>query len=167
MTAVRDMVMRIRRPLVLAVGLWVGQPALALTELAERCEAALRADDQAAFQEVFSKLQTRKDVFVVEVRQRVEACLSAKFGEPWEYSFPDSQWLPVADAQSRLKAREDARQAASQAVADEAAARTANAERVATLVYLSCTDLLARDRVAAMTNPVCVDSFLANGLPAD
>ncbi|MFP5479895.1 MAG: hypothetical protein ACLGIE_09435 [Alphaproteobacteria bacterium] len=52
-------------------------------------------------------------------------------------------------------------------MADEAAARTANAERVATLVYLSCTDLLARDQVAAMTNQVCVDSFLTNGLPPD
>jgi hypothetical protein len=70
-----------------------------------------------------------------------------------------------------LHGRAAAKRAEADASADaEAAAeqaahlREANAERLATMVYLSCSQLLIRDQVAAMTNAVCVDSFLQNGL---
>ncbi len=33
------------------------------------------------------------------------------------------------------------------------------------MVYASCAELLGRDQVAAMTNELCVETFLTNGLP--
>lgn len=161
---------------VVALFLWFGAagPAAALEAVAERCEAALASGDPTDFEAVVDAIRLRKDVFDIDARKRVEACLSEGFGEPWEYSFPESEWLSVAEAKARAADREAAKAAAAQALADADAAaaqaaadRQVNAERVATLVYLSCTDLLARDQVAAMTNPVCVDSFLANGLPPE
>lgn len=147
-------------------------PAAALEAVADSCEAALASGDRAAFDAAVDAIRPRKDVFDTELRQRVEACLSKGFGEPWAYSFPESEWLPVAEEQRRADQRTAAK-AATTAADAEAADRAAraeeerqhNAKRVADLVYISCTIVLKRDQVEAMTNALCVESFLANGLP--
>lgn len=156
----------------LVLGIVAGGPAWALEDIAERCESALSSGDRAAFEAVVDAIRPRKDVFDIDARKRVEACLSQGFGEPWEYSFPDRAWLSVAEAQGRLADREAAEDAAAQKEAESAAEaarqermREENAQRVAELVYTSCVVLLDRDEIAAMTNQVCVESFLANGLP--
>jgi hypothetical protein len=145
-----------------------------LSDLADQCQSALAAGDQAGFEAAAAAIQARDDIFNAEARKRAEACLSQGYGEPWEYWFPSDSFEPSARIEARIKATSDAKlakeRAATKAAADAAdaeAARAANAERVAAMVYLSCSALLARDQEVAMTNSVCVESFLANGLPAD
>lgn len=151
-----------------------GAPARAdaLSDLADRCEAALAAGDDAGFRAAADAIRQRKDVFNVEARKRAEACLSTGYGESWEYWFPSESFEPRAAIDARIAATAAARQAeqdaeaAAEATAAQAEAdRQANAARVAALVYVACSELLDRDEVAALTNPVCVDSFLASGLP--
>lgn len=161
------MAMKFHLPMFPLLGLLLCGPASALEALADRCDAALEADDRAAFDAVVEAVRPRKDVFDIEVRKRVEACLSRGLGEPWEYSFPESAWLPVAEAQARQKARGDAARAEALSAADAEARRMENIKRVATMIYQSCSALLSRDQVAAMTNQLCVDTFLENGLPTE
>lgn len=144
-----------------------------LLDLADQCQSALAAGDQAGFETAADAIKARDDIFNAEARKRAEDCLSQGYGEPWEYWFSSDSFEPSARIASRIKATSDAKlaeeRAATKAAADAAnaeAARAANAERVATMVYFSCSTLLARDQVAAMTSSVCVDSFLANGLPS-
>lgn len=154
-----------------------------LSDLSDQCIAAVEAGDAAAFEAAADAIRKRKDVFNTEARKRAESCLSTGLGEPWEYYFPESAWWPVSEIRAREKARADAEvaersaaieaeaaamraeAAAMAAAAAEEAERRANAARVATLVYAACEILLARDQVAAMTNQLCVESFLTNGLP--
>lgn len=144
-----------------------------LGELADRCMMAVTANDEMAFQDAAEALKQRQDVFDTAARVKAEQCLSSGYGEPWEYWFPSDSFEPSAAIAARIKATADAKAADRQAKADaEAAAaqkeadRKSNAERVAALVYGSCATLLARDEVEAMTNQICVESFLANGLPS-
>jgi hypothetical protein len=141
-----------------------------LSGLADICITALEAGDLSGFDHVAQEIRKRKDVSNAEARKRAEECLSRGYGQPWEYWFPGQRWEPSADVQARQRATEATKQA--EADADAAAARTeadrqANAVRVAAVVHASCIDLAREDLRAAMTNSVCVDSFLANGLPAD
>lgn len=143
-----------------------------LGDLAADCMQAVQTQDEAAFDRLSSAIMKRKDIFNTPSRELAEECLSLGFKEPWEYNYPAGQFMSSASSEARLKAAADARsqkaQDAARRVAEEArqeAERKANAARVATLVYVSCSTLLARDEVAAMTNALCVDSFLANGLP--
>lgn len=138
-----------------------------LNDIAEKCESALSSGDPAAMEAVLEAVRPRRDVNEVASRKRVEACLSKGFGEPWEYSFPEREWLSVADAQARLQAKRDAKANEERAKAQSEADRAANASRVAELVYSSCTALFRRDQVAAMTNELCVETFLRVGLPSD
>lgn len=143
----------------------LASPSHALNDLAERCEEALQSGDRIAFEEVVTALRPRKDVFATAARKRVEKCLSEGFGEPWAYSFPDSAWLSVSEAEARMTARQEANLAQERAKDYDEAQRKANVERVWMMVYASCSTLLERDQVAAMTNALCVNSFLENGLP--
>lgn len=143
-----------------------------LSDLADQCQAALSKGDTAAFQKAAEAIKRRKDVFNTDARERAEDCLSKGYGEPWEYWFPSSSFEPTAAIEARMKSVEEAkaaeRAAEAQAVIDAAkaeVARNANATRVAQLVYASCSTLLQDDQVAAMTNQICVESFLTNGLP--
>lgn len=145
-----------------------------LSDLADQCLAAVAGGNTSAFEQAAEAIKKRKDVFNTDARQRAEDCLSRGYGEPWEYWFPSSSFEPTAAIQARIKAVEETktaeREAEAQAVIDAAkaeVARTANAARVAELVYGSCKILLRDDEIAAMTNQLCVDSFLANGLPPD
>lgn len=138
-----------------------------LSDLADECQAALSKGDSAAFHQVAEAIKLRQDVFNTDARERAEACLSEGYGEPWEYWFGSSSFEPTAAIEARIKAHSDAKAAARQAEAKAVADEAENAERVATLVYLSCSNLFAQDQVAAMTNQLCVDTFLANGLPPE
>lgn len=145
----------------------------ALSDLADKCIAALAAGDQPGFEAASNAIRQRDDVFNTEARERAEACLSQGYGETWEYWYPTSSFEPRATIEARINAAADAKleeeRAAAQAEGDAAKAeanRAENAKRVAALVYVSCFTLFTRDKVAAMTNPVCVDSFLQTGLPA-
>ena len=143
-----------------------------LGDLALECIAALDAGDQPGFDAAATAIKARDDVFDTEERAQAEECLTRGYGEPWEYWYASSSFEPSAAIEARIEAASDAKvakeRAVAQAAVDEAkanAAKAENAERVATMVYLSCSTLLARDEVAAMTSSVCVESFLANGLP--
>jgi hypothetical protein len=143
-----------------------------LSDLADQCMSAVEAGDDAAFSETAEAIKKRKDVFNTEAREKAEECLGLGYGEPWMYHFPTSRFMSVAQYDASFKIAEEAKrrtaeseeQAAAKA-AEQKAAKAENAERVATMVYVACTTLLARDQVAAMTNQLCVESFLANGLP--
>lgn len=153
--------------IVLVLCILPGNPASALTDIAEQCEAALASGDLAEMEAVLEAVRPRRDVNEIAPRKRVEVCLSEAFGEPWEYSFPEREWLPVSEAEARLEARRDAKRAEKRSAAKTEADRLENIDRVATLVYASCSTLFARDQVAAMTNQLCVETFLDNGLPPD
>lgn len=144
----------------------------ALADLAAACTAALQAGDGTGFEAAAEAIKLRRDIFDTATRRAAEACLSRGYGEPWKYDFVSGRWLPSKVAEDRVAAAEAARVARQRAAAHSAAeaaaaeaARAQNARQVAALVYLSCSTLLSRDQLAAMTSAVCVDSFLANGLP--
>lgn len=138
-----------------------------LSDLADQCLAAVAAGDTSAFQEVAEAIKLRQDVFNTDARERAEACLSEGYGEPWEYWFGSSSFEPTAAIEARIEAHNDAKAAARQAEAKAVADEAENTEKIATLVYLSCSNLFAQDQIAAMTNQLCVDTFLANGLPPE
>lgn len=149
----------------------VGQASV-LGDLADQCMAAIEAGDMAAFEMAADAIRERDDVFDAEARLKAEDCLSLGYGERWEYWAPADEWQATSAIQARMKTTADAKSREERAAIDaqvEAerleAERQANSARVAAMVYASCTTLLARDQVAAMTSSVCVDSFLANGLP--
>lgn len=144
-----------------------------LGDLADECMVAVEANDDVAFKAAADAIRKRSDVFDTKALLRAEECLSRGYGEPWEYWLPASAFMTSAEVQNRLAgvAADKAAKALSEALAKVAAERVeaeriANAARVAEMVYASCSTLLGQDQVAAMTNPTCVDSFLANGLPA-
>jgi hypothetical protein len=143
-----------------------------LSELADQCMASVEAGDEAAFAEAAEAIKKRKDVFNTEAREKAEKCLGLGYGEPWMYHFPTSRFMSVAQYDVTFKIAEEAKrrtaesdEQAAATAAQQKAAKAENAERVATMVYVACTTLLARDQVTAMTNQLCVESFLANGLP--
>jgi hypothetical protein len=144
-----------------------------LGDLAAECMAAVQAQDEAAFVTRSDAIMKRKDIFNTASRELAEQCLTLGFNEPWEYDFPSGEFLASATVEARLKAVDDAEfrkmqdEAKSKADAERMEIeREANADRVASMAYAACSILFDRDMVVAMTNAVCVDSFLANGLPA-
>lgn len=146
--------------------------AQSLEDLADQCEAAVSAADQVKFDDVASRIIKRQDVFDTALRERLEDCLTDGHGEPWEYDWPAGAFMSSAAVEAKLREAEvekgrKARAAAqaAQAEADLQTAKARNAARVAELVYASCSALLVDNQVAAMTNQLCVESFLANGLP--
>ncbi len=93
-------------------------------------------------------------------------------GEPWVYSQIDRRFRNEAEAKAeRLAAYEAtlaesrAAQAAEQAIAQRQRDYDRNAARVATLSQDACVELFRTDQIAAMTNSVCVASFISFGLP--
>jgi hypothetical protein len=145
-----------------------------MATLAADCMLAVEAGDDDAFTTKAAAMQQRKDTFDTMAMAMAEQCLSQGYGEPWIYYSPAGAFMSVADREARLQAGADARQRAAKAEAtrleDAAfseAARKANSERVSAMVYTSCAILLSRDQIGAMTNAICVESFLTNGLPAD
>ncbi len=139
--------------------------ASVLGDLADECMAAIEAGDDAAFSAAADAIRSRDDVFDTSARKRAEACLSQGFGEPWEYWYPSEDWEPSSAIQARMTSTAEAKAKTAAEAAEAEAARISNAAQVAELVYRSCGTLLARDEVAAMTNALCVESFLTNGLP--
>lgn len=146
--------------------------AQSLKDLADQCDMAVSSENKSAFSEISGKLKKRQDVFDTAVRTRIEDCLSIGYGEPWEYDWPSGSFMSSSAVAAKLQAAKDekarkarAATAAAKAEADLQAAKDRNAARVAQLVYSSCATLLLDDQVAAMTNQLCVESFLANGLP--
>ena len=63
------------------------------------------------------------------------------------------------------QAQEDAEDAAKKALAAQRAADKRNRDELNKRVFVACIELAARDRVAAYTNAVCVESFTINGVP--
>lgn len=141
-------------------------------DLADQCDAAVASGDRTAFTAVASKVVQLRNVFDTDARTRLEDCLTDGYGEPWEYDWPAGAFMSSAAVEAKLREAEvqkgreaRAAAAAAQAEADLQAAKVRNANRIAALVYSSCSTLFDRDQVAAMTNQLCVDSFLSNGLP--
>jgi hypothetical protein len=155
-----------------------------IMELAEQCRSAVEAGDDAAFQAAAAQLVELRHVWNTEAILIGSECLTKGFGTAWDYSYPQSRFVSKDQVEAEAKAAADAsaasaratdeaeRQAAARAAAELAAdiereaRRKANASRVSDLVYASCATLLERDQVAAMTNSICVESFLTNGLPS-
>lgn len=161
------------RSVLLACALATQAKGDGFSDLADQCMTAIEAGDTSAFEVAAEAIKKRSDVFNTEARKKAEACLSQGYGEIWVYDFPASRFmtsqkvlegLAAANAAKLAKAMEEVEREL--AAADLAHRKAENAERVATLVYGACTTLLARDEVEAMTNQLCVDSFLTNGLPA-
>jgi hypothetical protein len=143
-----------------------------LADLASQCQDAVQAGNAAAFEAIASEIVKYQNVFDTALNKAVVDCLSQGSGEPWEYDWPSGEFKSSADVVAGLRAADAAEAAkarkaaeARRLAADLAVAREENAARVATLVYAACSTLLDRDQVAAMTNPVCIESFLASGLP--
>lgn len=161
------------------------RPAFAdpIMDLAELCRSAVEAGDDAAFQAAADQLLDLRNIWNTEAIPIASECLTNGYGTAWAYSVPQSRFVSKDQVDAEAKAASDANAAIAQAAAEEKAAaearaaalvaaeaerealRRANAARVAELVHASCATLLDRDQVAAMTNSVCVESFLANGLP--
>lgn len=141
-------------------------------ETVDRCHQALLAGDQASFAAAASEIQAWQYVYATAVVAGATACLSSGLGEPWAYSSVAGRFLPeaeIADTRARkLAAQRAAEDALERKAAEEARLaewRAENASNVMVAVYDSCRELLAKDRIAALTNSVCVPSFLELGLP--
>lgn len=175
--------MTVLRPLLLAFGLATQAHADPIMDLAEQCRSAVEAGDDAAFQAAAAQLIALRHIWNSQAISIASECLTKGYGTAWAYSVPQSRFVSKDQVDAEAKVASDANAAIAQAAAEEKAAAEAraaalvaaeaerealgraNAARVAELVHASCTTLLDRDQVAAMTNSVCVESFLANGLP--
>ena len=173
---------RIRTAVIVIAAALSAQPSTAQTfaDLAKECVAALEASDTPRFDLAAEAVKRSHGVLNIAARETAAACLSQGYGEPWIYHERSGQFMSEVDYAARYKAA-DAALAYTSKVDDQnrideverlaeqsrkEAARAENADRVAALVYVSCLTLFTRDRVAAMTNAVCVESFLQTGLPA-
>jgi len=175
--------MTVLRLLLFAFGLATRADADPIMDLAEQCRSAVEAGDDAAFQAAAAQLVELRHVWNTEAILIGSECLTKGFGTTWAYSYPQSRFVSKDQVEAEAKAAADANAASARAaaIAEEQAAtrvaadlaaqaereaeRQANAAQVAELVHASCTTLLERDQVAAMTNSICVESFLSNGLP--
>ena len=122
-------------------------------------------------------------MFSTEARALGSRCLSEYHGETWAYSDQEGRFISPSEQEkenAQLAAIASARadeQAIQEAEAEDRTAAkveaamlaltadVANRERVAKAVYEACLELLDDDHVSALTNALCVDSFLSNGLP--
>lgn len=141
-------------------------------DLVVACLAAAESGDTKAFEDFSGQLRKRKDAFDTKARDTAEDCLSIGYGEPWVFDFPTDTFMSAAAVDARQKVSEDAKRrtalADAQKRGEDAAKeidRQLNAERVSSMVYAACLTLFDRDIVEAMTNALCVESFLANGAP--
>ncbi len=155
------------------------------SDTATACLSSLDAGDSEGFEQQSAIILSWRGVFNTDALRRATDCLNRGTGTQWEYHSPTSRFTKSADL-AEEKAATSARQMAAAIEAEKAElARqqqiedTANALMEATVaaelnrnavhqaVHGACVELLKSDDVAALTNAVCVDSFLRNGLPSE
>lgn len=164
--------------------------ALEATELASECN---RLIDSGQIDEARTKaeiLTNESPVRSDAVRSSIKLCLDRALEPGWEYSFGSGRFISPTEQAERDAERETFNKKAAASVenrlAAEAAQRKAAAGALATAallkaqrlaedetrrlivheaIYSACSQLLDKDRIAALTNSVCVESFLTNGLP--
>lgn len=154
-----------------------------LLDTANACNSALRAGDRAGFEDAADKIMSWRFVFHTQAQKAASECLSKGFAEPWEYDTSKGRFVSVASVAEERAAQEERRLAVAEQEKNErrkreimlanladAAARKAERKAendlvVALAVYQACKDLLQDDRIAALTNSVCVASFKQNSLP--
>ncbi|RUS64911.1 hypothetical protein EGN72_02650 [Pseudorhodobacter sp. E13] len=111
--------------------------------------------------------------------EQAAKCMAEALPEPWTYHRAAKMFRPSSEvaipnevwAEERRKAEEAERQnneraaADAKANADAEAWREANERRVRIGTMTACRKLLKTSPDAAFLNPLCVDSFLRDGLP--
>lgn len=153
-------------------------------DTAERCRAAIAVGDRESFQQHADNILEWRSVFNTQAILTAAACLTKGFNAEWEYHHPTGRFVAsstLSDEKAAIAERAAARNAQEKALAvagDEilkltAEAMAANAKRaeenrqnVRSAVYDACSELLKHDRVAALTNASCIDSFVVYGLPS-
>lgn len=146
--------------------------AASLGELVDRCEAAAKSGDQVEFGSVEGEVRALRNVFDTARIAALEECLTDGSGETWFYHPPSAKFMTQTEYEVSYRIAEEAKRRTADAEAkaraearDLAKSKADNASRVAALVYASCNTLFRSDQVAAMTNQLCVESFLTSGLP--
>lgn len=152
---------------------------------AQACRDALAYKDQEAFENSAGTILRWRSVFNTQALLVARDCLSEGFNEPWEYHTPSARFVKSSDLgperanaaeKARLAAEAAQRQAEAQLLAEAAEERERAAQQafyaqrralVQMAVVEACNDLFEDDRVQALTNAVCIDIFLVQGLPTD
>lgn len=157
-----------------------------LRELVIACEEA-KADGNTSAATVAAAGIVRLEgpFFNTAMETRAESCLNEFAGDGWEYSFQHKKFVSatLVEAEELLaetrKAIEKKENELAREIVDamdehsnlsELAAerlREADVRHVVARTIIACTALFQRDEIAALTNPVCNEAFLASGLPEE
>lgn len=125
----------------------------------DRCFSASSDGDTEAVQNAAKKL--RKLRFIENNRDRVDAayCLRSAYDAQWVYSTDLNRMIPSRLREEIFKAKDTI----DKAKEDHS---VLNSNRISSDLYQACVALYENDSVAAMTKPLCIDSFVQNGHPS-
>ncbi|MDO9639646.1 MAG: hypothetical protein Q7J44_13990 [Pseudotabrizicola sp.] len=145
-------------------------------DTATNCHKAIEIGDRVAFDGYAASILEWRSVFNTQAILSAASCLTAGFNTEWEYHHPTGRFVESAtilEEKAATAARDEARKAAADffqkngrdLIAAGTLREEENRRQVRTAVYAACSELLTDDHVAALTNILCVESFLQNGLP--
>lgn len=127
-------------------------------QIIDKCFSASSDGDSEGVQN--AAIELKRLGFIADNRDRVDAsyCLRTAYDEPWVYSDDLNRMIPsrlreelIRISDTMEKAKEDH--------------SVLNANRIRADVYQACVTLYEDDSVAAMTKPLCIDSFTQQGHP--
>ena len=147
-----------------------------------RCESYMAKGDQVSAQAVLSGLASAirsrnlsedDGEILADINSTTKECVEFAYGAGARYILSEGKFLTddrLLEIESDRAAQEALRVAEAEdkieALQAERQERLMKA-RIYRKVHESCITLATRDEVAAFTNSLCVESFLANGLPDD
>lgn len=152
-------------------------------ETVAACVSALKIGDKNVAKDAADTIKSWRYVFSSKLLEGASECMSKALPEPWTYDYVAGSFRPAAEVaeqkalqaekleeQKRKVAEDDANRMAlaAQVEIDRALAasrKAANDQRVLNGIIMACRNLLKSSRDAAFLNPVCVESFLRDGLP--
>lgn len=131
------------------------------------CRQAMNDEDRDAAKR-YAEIMLEWDGVVSNLQSAAEDCVSYAFGADYRYSpaegaFVTTDEMEDSQARRKMRAAREALRTANEALEEEYDRR--NRALVATSVHDSCLALAGSDPVAAFTNEICVEAFMANGHP--
>jgi hypothetical protein len=148
------------------MSVWAGpSTAQTLFDLIETCEQAVLNPDQQNVSVALSDLRSRKHIYLDEVIERGEQCLSKISGEPVKY-LDEHGFIKAAVVTRRCELIDEYIALGMTLPALEATEQAKRSNAIRQTVA-ECDAWLLEDERAALTNSVCSDLFLDIGLPED
>ena len=143
----------------------------------EECLLAIENGDTETASEIAQDIRGWRTIFATKLKLGARDCLEGATGDDWVYidhlsRFGTSEEAAKleAEAEARALARDELDSIRSDLNAALSALKPRYAQQrnrlIASDVFSSCVELFEEDRVAAMTNEVCVESFQANRHPS-